>query len=531
VGGSALPYWTSEHSTHDGRNPPSYTAAVVDEPVRGGFLDPSFFSLSGADHARSHLRGFTPRFPLGHLVGHWLSQVGSGSVSGTMPASPWLQALDGTVDFRILMEAMLYFAVLTGAPAGSEVHATALTVNNMRPATVESQTLLARARTLNTGPTFTLADAVIEDAQGRGVAHGTATYVIRPIDPPPPPRTGPETLYRRPVYPTPDPWQRPLLWSPRDIMLGEMPPLDILQRIKSGELPNIPLLELLGIRIVEAVEGAAVVALPASEWLGHITRHVAPGAMATFAWVASAAPVATLASPGERHAVLDQTVTFLSPVPTDGREVLARGRLTHRRGDLLLSTAEIIDADGNVVAVGHQTSLLTPRRSRTLPGSEPERVLATVLFTDIVASSQHAERLGDTHWRHLLDEHHALVRKQLDVFKGREVKTTGDGFLATFHSPGRAVQCARAIRDDVRRLGVEIRAGLHTGECEVSGADVAGIAVHIASRVQSLAGPGEVLVSGTVRDLVTGSGLRFADRGRHALKGMEGDWQLFVVED
>jgi class 3 adenylate cyclase len=151
-------------------------------------------------------------------------------------------------------------------------------------------------------------------------------------------------------------------------------------------------------------------------------------------------------------------------------------------------------------------------------------------LTDIVGSTQQAERLGDTRWRELLDEHHAVIRKQLQLFKGREVKTTGDGFLATFDSPGRAVQAARAIRDGVRRLGLEVRVGLHTGECEVSGADVAGIAVHIASRIQTLAGPGEILVSGTVRDLVTGSGLRFADRGRHQLKGIEGDWPVFAVE-
>ena len=116
------------------------------------------------------------------------------------------------------------------------------------------------------------------------------------------------------------------------------------------------------------------------------------------------------------------------------------------------------------------------------------------------------------------------------MFKGREVKTTGDGFLATFDSPGRAVQCARAIREAVGRLGLQVRLGVHTGECEVSGADVAGIAVHIASRIQSLAAPGEILVSGTVRDLVTGSGLRFTERGLHQLKGMEGDWPVFALE-
>jgi class 3 adenylate cyclase len=154
-----------------------------------------------------------------------------------------------------------------------------------------------------------------------------------------------------------------------------------------------------------------------------------------------------------------------------------------------------------------------------------------VLFTDIVGSTEHAERLGDTKWREVLDEHHALVRRQLQAYKGREVKTTGDGFLMAFDSPARAVQCARAIRDAVARLGLEIRAGLHSGECEVVGSDLAGIAVHVASRVQAAAGPGEVLVSSTVRDLVAGSGLRFTDRGHHTLKGLEGEWHLLGVED
>jgi class 3 adenylate cyclase len=169
------------------------------------------------------------------------------------------------------------------------------------------------------------------------------------------------------------------------------------------------------------------------------------------------------------------------------------------------------------------------KRRHRVPPTQAERVLATVLFTDIVGSTVRVGELGDARWNQLLEEHHALVRKELQVFKGQEVKTTGDGFLATFDSPGRAVQCARAIRDGVHRLGLDIRVGLHTGECEVSGADVAGIAVHLASRVQGLAAPGEIVVSGTVRDLVTGSGLRFADRGTHQLKGIEGDWPLFVV--
>jgi class 3 adenylate cyclase len=159
----------------------------------------------------------------------------------------------------------------------------------------------------------------------------------------------------------------------------------------------------------------------------------------------------------------------------------------------------------------------------------PERVLATVMFTDIVGSTQRAAELGDSRWRQLLDRHNELVRRHLARHQGREVKTIGDGFLATFDGPARGVRCASEIAEEVRRLGIEIRAGLHTGECEVVGDDVAGMAVNIGARVSALAGPGEVLVSGTVKDLVTGSGLEFADRGEHELKGVPGAWRLYEV--
>ena len=151
-----------------------------------------------------------------------------------------------------------------------------------------------------------------------------------------------------------------------------------------------------------------------------------------------------------------------------------------------------------------------------------DRVLATVLFTDIVDSTRRAAEIGDRNWRALLDAHDAVVRAQLVRFRGREVNTSGDGFLATFDGPQRAIRCAAAIRDAVAALGIEVRAGLHTGECEVRGDDIGGIGVHIGARVSALAGPNDVLVSSTVRDLVIGSGLEFEDRGAHALKGVPG---------
>ncbi|MDM0108047.1 adenylate/guanylate cyclase domain-containing protein [Variovorax sp. J22R24] len=163
-------------------------------------------------------------------------------------------------------------------------------------------------------------------------------------------------------------------------------------------------------------------------------------------------------------------------------------------------------------------------------GTEPERLLVTVMFTDIVGATERAAALGDRGWNDLLQSHHAVVRRELAHFRGREIDTAGDGFLATFDGPARAVRCACAISREVRALGLEIRAGLHTGECEVIGDKVAGIAVHTGARVANHAQTGEVLVSGTVRDLVAGSGLSFQDRGMRRLKGNSDEWRLFAVE-
>jgi class 3 adenylate cyclase len=165
----------------------------------------------------------------------------------------------------------------------------------------------------------------------------------------------------------------------------------------------------------------------------------------------------------------------------------------------------------------------------TRQGREPDRVLATVLFTDIVSSTERAAALGDRRWRDLMRTHDQLVERQLERHRGRPVKTLGDGYLAAFDGPARAIRCACAIREQVRQLGVEIRAGLHTGECELIGADLSGLAVNIGARVGAKAGGGEVLVSSTVKDLVAGSGIEFAERGTHELKGVPGEWRLYAV--
>ena len=161
---------------------------------------------------------------------------------------------------------------------------------------------------------------------------------------------------------------------------------------------------------------------------------------------------------------------------------------------------------------------------------EPDRVLATVLFTDIVGSTARLAELGDRAWRDLLGKHHTAVRRELRRFSGVEMDTAGDGFFARFDGPARAIRCASAIAQSVRSLGIEVRQGLHTGECELVDGKVGGIAVHIGARVAAQAGPSEVLVSSTVRDLVAGSGIQFAERGSAELKGIPGEWRLYAVE-
>ena len=195
--------------------------------------------------------------------------------------------------------------------------------------------------------------------------------------------------------------------------------------------------------------------------------------------------------------------------------------------------AQLVELEGEHSPLTGDTDTILDRVEEFVTGRRgerhPDRVLATVMFTDMVDSTSRAASLGDRRWSELLEDHYRLIRQQLPRFGGLEVKTIGDGFLATFDGPARAVRCALAAIEANRDIGVILRAGLHTGECERRGEDIAGIAVHIGARVAALAGSGEVLVSRTVKDLVAGSGLLFEDRGSHALKGVPDDWRLFAV--
>ena len=254
----------------------------------------------------------------------------------------------------------------------------------------------------------------------------------------------------------------------------------------------------------------------------------------------------------ERLAVSPRTIELVLPLigEVSVLDILPAVRVptlvVHHRDDPLLPTdkgrevAELIEGAEFVELPGRNFyHVVEPWRdsfqeiAQFLTGEQPDvaddRVLATVLFTDIVDSTRKAAALGDREWRALLDAHDAVVRAQFARFRGREVNTSGDGFLATFDGPQRAIRCAMAIRDAVHGLGIGVRAGLHTGEVEIRGDDIGGIAVHIGARVSALANANDVLVSSTLRDLVIGSGLEFDDRGTHQLKGVPGEWRLFAV--
>lgn len=213
-----------------------------------------------------------------------------------------------------------------------------------------------------------------------------------------------------------------------------------------------------------------------------------------------------------------------SPIPVEGGRLMA-GLIPGARFVELPGQDHLPGAGDPEAIAGEIQEFLTGARA----AGRPDRALATVLFTDIVDSTRHASALGDNAWRELRERHDELVRDQLARHGGREVKQTGDGFLASFDGPARGIHCARAIAELAPEHGIQIRAGLHTGECELIGEDLGGVAVHVAARVGALARPGEVLVSGTVKDLVLGSGIELVDRGTHELKGVPGEWKLFAV--
>jgi class 3 adenylate cyclase len=269
-----------------------------------------------------------------------------------------------------------------------------------------------------------------------------------------------------------------------------------------------------------AAEGGAF-----RDWfVTHMRRSASPGAAMVFHRMMREADVGNVLP-----SVRVPTLVFFSAEHREPAEYFARHVPDAQLRELTTMAGEFIWTDDQT----HQETMAAVRAFVTglRPREETDRILTTVLFTDIVGSTERAAALGDGAWRDLLSAHHAKVRAELERYRGREIDTAGDGFLATFDGPARAVRCACAISDAVRDLGIQIRAGVHTGEVEVDGDAVRGIAVHIGARVAALADPSDVLVSSTVKDLVAGSGLGFEDAGEHELKGIPDRWCLYRVVD
>ena len=505
---------------------------MIDEPARGGFPEPGFYALPGIDQARAYLRRLVPRPPLSHLLGIRITQVGAGTATCTMPASPWLQTSTAVIDPMAVVEAAVSTAALTTVPPGNSVRTSALAVTPFRPVTIESETLIARARTVSSGGTFIFSEVLVEDALGREVLRASGTSVPEPKDVPATPPTITDRPVAEPRYASPDPHRRTL---PAGV--GVFPQayerdegVVLARKLVSGEFPRPPIMDLLDLRDIEIDEGRSRLSMATNDWLCWRSRErIGPAAVAMLTYRALVTCAYSEVRRGERLAVLSVNFSLLSEAANDGTALVAEGRVTDREGDFVFTKASVTDAGGRRVAVGHYVMALLHPRPRV--AQTPATVVTTVLFTDLVASTAMASTMGDERWSEVLARHHTLIRQHLDQFDGREVKTTGDGFLAVFDDPSRAVECGLRLRATVGGLGLELKVGVHTGRCELSEGDIAGIAVHVAARVLQAAAAGEVLVSGTIRDVLLGSEFKFEDRGRHELKGIDGEWPLFAVSD
>jgi uncharacterized protein (TIGR00369 family) len=508
---------------------------TVKEPPQGSTWGPEVLELPGLELLRSSVERRLPDPPITKLTGLRLSEVGLGMASAWMPASGWWQSaagvfLAGTTAF--VADMALGSAVLTSAPPGMGMTTSELSVSFLRAPTIRSQTLIGRGRLIHATRSLGLAEATVEDARGRLLCQASARCVLY--------RANPEVLTARRLPEAaaadlPDPYFREV---EGDVYGQEYwdatPGLTVMRQLVEGMSP--PCFRLLGVRGVRAQEGTMSMAMAASGWLCNAAGVVYSGALAYLADAAITLAAGTTVPAGTAFSTIDLKLYLLRPVlPTDG-ELTAHATVAHRGQRVAIANCQITGPDTTVIAQATGSVLILPGRHWERPVQvadeiipESSRVLTTVLFTDIVGSTQRVAELGDSRWRQILAEHHAIIREQIQRFRGREVDTAGDGFLIAFDGAARAVDCALAIRQHLHGMGLELRAGVHAGECEETGGKLVGIAVHIGSRLLGVAQPGEVLASSTVRDLVAGSGIEFEDRGEHALKGIAGQWHLFTA--
>ncbi len=512
---------------------------IPDEPVRGRTPPPWFHALSGIDRVRAFSQGLLPWPPSSRLFGMRTTHVVPGAVTVVMPAAESSMGGGGQLETIPVMVAALEGASLTALPAGVGARPLSFSFNPFRPAYARPGNMLARARVLHSSSMGVFAEVHLEDPEGRHLAHGTLQTAVPLLEPPPPSPPEEMTRVEEPVYETPDPYLRSLPSSSPRTALEQEDGLTLLRKWADGSI-QIPIMSLYDIRFEEIEEGKVSLSIPASEWFCSLSSEVSPGVIAALGNMTGWLGALTLHRLGWSIVWLDSNVRFLRLAAADGRRLGAETCLTERielqrkdglGGGFCMATT-IRDADGKVVAI-HSAAFArvdAAQRSRQ-HRREARRVLATLLFTDIVESTKHAERLGDARWRSLLEEHRLGVRKEISRHNGTEVDTAGDGFFVRFESPAQAIAAARAAQHATASLGIQLRAGIHTGECELEGNKPAGMAVHIAARIQSLAQGDEILVSSIVKELAMGSDVRFADRGEHELKDVPDRWRLYAVVD
>jgi uncharacterized protein (TIGR00369 family) len=510
---------------------------TVREAPRGASWGPEILQMSGLEMLRASLAQTLPDAPLTRLTGLRLSEVGLGMASASMPASPWWQAgaglfLAGTTAF--VADLPLGCSVLTSAPPGIAITTSELSISFLRPGTIRSQTIIGRGKLIHAGRSLGLSEAAIVDGRGRQLGHATSRCVLF--------RPDPEILASRrlaapPPSDLPDPYLREVEGEVYDQEYWNTTPgIEVMRQVTNGSfLP--PSFRLMGMRGVEASEGQMTMALAASGWLCNAFGVLYGGALAFLADAAIVLCAGSTVPAATAFHTMDLKIYFLRPVvPAEG-ELMARAKVVHRGRTIAVVTCDINGPEGSLVAQATGSVMIMPGRPwepRAVPvadeiSAEFGRVLTTVLFIDIVDSTRKAAELGDHRWRIALADFRASVRAQLLRGRGTEIDTAGDGFLVAFDGTARAVRCAGAVRDTVKRLGLDVRCGLHAGECEENDGKLVGIAVHIGARVAALAQPDEILVSSTVKDLVAGSGIEFEDRGEHTLKGITGEWRLFAA--
>lgn len=511
-------------------------AIPLREPPRGGLWGPEVSQMSGLEMLRASLEHQLPDAPISKLTGLRLSEASLGLASASMPASPWWQSgagvfLAGTL--ALAADMPLGCSVLTSAPVGWGVTTSELSLNFLRAPTIRCQTIIARSRLIHATRSLGLSEATIEDGRGRLLGHATSRCVLFRLDP--------EIMASRRREETaepqlPDPYLRPIEGDVRGREFwNSVAGREIANQVAIGEFVA-PCYLLMGLRGVEAGDGATTLAMGRSPWLCNAFGAIYGGAIAFLADATMAVATGSTVPAGTAYNTIDLKINFLRPVLADEGDLRARATVVHRGRTIALVNCDILDASDKLAAQATASFLILPDRFWERPVQVADeipagtgRVLTTVLYVDVVDSTRQAAELGDQRWRDTLADYQSAVREQLQRFDGTEIDSVGDGFLMTFEGAARAIRCAASIRDAVRRAGVEVRAAVHSGECERSGGKLVGLAVHVGNRIEALASPGEILVSAVVKELVMGSGITFEARGEHELKGIDGLWPLFAA--